>query len=153
MNDHCPRCDAGTSPEGKFCAQCGLSLIGIEGEPVAGQTRHPNPLAVPDEYQLIDDAVDLYFRFESAWGGKRLSGTENIGVVLLNTGYPLREVTLRVRGHDEAGQELFSVEQTADELPRGEPAQIEIASYEIPADLRRLDVTLVSAAFSPAEIE
>ena len=153
MNEHCPRCDATNTTEAKFCAHCGLSLTGLHGKPVAGQTRHPDPLAVPDEYELILGAVDLYFRTESAWGGKRLSGTENIGVVVLNTGYPLCDVALKVRGEDEAGKELFAVERTADDLPRGEPVTIEVPSYEITAEPSRLVVSLVSAAFSPIDTE
>ncbi len=153
MNEHCPRCDAETTPEAKFCARCGLSLTGLHGKAVAGQTRHPSPLAVPDEYELIGGAVDLYFRTESAWGGKRLSGRESIGVVLLNTGYPLCGVTIKVRGEDQAGKELFAIERTADDLPRGEPVTVEVPSYEITAEPARLVVLLVSAAFSPIDIE
>ena len=82
----------------------------------------------------------------SVWPGT-MSGTENIGVILYNIGYPLCEVVLMLRGSDGEGTELFAVEQVANELPRGERVTVEIASYEIPSPPRRLSVALVSAAF------
>ncbi|GAG15174.1 unnamed protein product [marine sediment metagenome] len=124
---------------------------GIRGTPVAGQVRHPEPLSVPADFEPIGDAADLYFRSESAWGGQRLLSTESIGVVVLNTGYSLREATFRVRGEDADGKQLFSVEQATEELPRGEEIKLEIASYEIPSGPERLSVALVSAEFSPVK--
>ena len=74
-------------------------------------------------------------------------------MVLLNTGYPLCDVTLRVVGEGEAGRELFAIERAAEDLPRGEPVTIEVPSYEITAEPRRLVVSLVAATFSPVDIE
>lgn len=137
--------------QARFCARCGLSLVGgASGPPLAGRVRHPNPLAIPDEYELVEDAVQLYFATESVWGGRRLLGTENIGLRLLNVGYSLRNVHVRVRGVDEAGREVLSVELCAPELPRG-TLLLEVPSYEIKEAPAKLRVAMVSAEFAPVD--
>ena len=152
MDERCPRCRQTNLNVARFCGQCGLSLEpGVEGKREAGRVRHPDPLVIPDGCERIINAADVYYRTESAWGGRRLSGTENIGVILYNVGYPLREVVLMVRGYDGEGSELFAVEQVVDELPRGDRVTVEIASYEIPSPPERLSVALVSAEFVQIE--
>jgi hypothetical protein len=118
---------------------------------VPGQIRHPEPLPAPEGFEPIRKAADLYHYSESAWGGRRLLGTENIGFRVFNAGYPLRDVTLSIRGEDDGGSQIFAVEHTVEELPRGEQVTLEVASYEIPAEPKRLTVTLVSAEFYPVD--
>jgi len=95
-----------------------------------------------------EDAADLYYRWESSLGGAALIGTEGVNVIVFNAGYPLREVVFDVRGQGEDGQELFAVERTVEELPQGKQVSLEIPSYELPAPMRSLKVSLVSAGFA-----
>ena len=55
------------------------------------------------------------------------------------------------QGEGEDGQELFTVERAVGELAQGKEASLEVPSYELPAPLRALKVTLVSAKFGPEE--
>ncbi len=151
MDDRCPRCQTRTPAPARFCARCGLALSGGPfGPPAAGRVRHPSPLAIPDDLEPVDGAVQLYFATESAWGGRRLLGTENIGLRLLNAGYAMRDVRLRVRGVDAAGREVLAIELAAPEWPRG-PLTLEVPSYEIREAPAQLKVTLVSAEFAPVD--
>ena len=150
MERTCPRCQSVNRPVARFCANCGLALgTGLDGPSEAGRIRHPEPLAPPEGFELCQQAAELYYHLEAAWGGERLLGTESIGVVLFNAGYPLQEVVLNVRGADDSGKELFSVEHAVQDLPRGEQVKIEVPSYELPAPMRVLSVSLVSAEFGP----
>lgn len=150
MKRICPRCRSLNRPAARFCASCGLSLApGSAGALAAGRIRHPRPLPAPEQFEPCAEAVDLFFRWEAAWGGRVLLGTEGIGVVLFNGGHPLQQVVLKVRGRDEQGGGLFAVEQTVPELPRGEQVRIEIPSYELPAPVRAVSVALLSAEFGP----
>ena len=54
-------------------------------------------------------------------------------------------------GVDGEGNELFAVEQVADELPRSERMTVEITSYDIPSPPERQSVALVSAVFVQIE--
>ena len=119
----------------------------MDGSRRAGRIRHPRATTVPRDYLPCDQAADLYYRSESSLGGETLIATEGINVLVFNRGYPLREVVLEVRGEGDGGRELFSVERTVDELPQGKDVAVEIPSYELPAPLRTLAVTLVSAEF------
>ena len=148
METECPRCQTVNREVAHFCARCGLSLeIGLDGSRRAGQVRHPRPVTVPDQCLPCEGAADLYYRSESSLGGETLIATEGINVLVFNRGYPLREVVLEVRGEGDGGRELFSVERTLGELPQGRDVAVEIPSYELPAPLRTLTVTLRSAEF------
>jgi hypothetical protein len=132
----------------RFCARCGLSLeLGVNGTRRPGRIRHPRPAVVPDGYLPCGSAADLYYRSESSLGGEALLDTEGVNVAVFNAGYPLSEVVFEVQGQGEQGQELFTVERRADELPQGKESWLEIPSYELPAPLRALKVTLLSAEF------
>ena len=145
METECPRCHTVNREVAHFCARCGLSLE--DGSRRAGQVRHPRPVTVPDQCLPCEGAADLYYRSESSLGGETLIATEGINVLVFNRGYPLREVVLEVRGEGDGGRELFTVERTVDELPQGKDVAVEIPSYELPAPLRTLTVTLRSAEF------
>lgn len=148
MATECPRCQAPNPEIARYCAHCGLSLeVGVDGTRGAGRVRHPRPATVPDGYLPCDHAVQLYYRSESSLGGDVLIGTEGVNVIVFNAGYSLREVVLALGGTGKDGKELFAVERTAEQLPQGEEVSLEIPSYELPAPLRALKVSLVSAEF------
>jgi hypothetical protein len=73
-----------------------------------------------------------------------LSGTETIAVLVFNGGHSLREVVLGVCGRDEQGAEAFTMRRELTDLPRGETARLEVASYDLPAPACNIGVTLVS---------
>jgi hypothetical protein len=148
METECPRCHCPNRDIARFCARCGLSLeIGVDGTRRAGRIRHPRPAAVPDGYAPFDGAADLYFRSESSLGGETLIDTEGVSVVVFNSGYPLREVELEVRGEGSNGEELFKMVHSVGELEQAHGVSVEIPSYELPAPLHKLKLALVSAEF------
>jgi len=152
MEMKCPRCHTPNREIARFCARCGLSLkIGVNATRRAGRIRHPQPAAAPDGYTPCREAADLYYRTESSLGGETLIGTEGVNVVVFNAGYPLREVVLEVRGEGKDGQELFKVERGPEDLPHAKEVSLEIPSYELPAPLGALRVSLMSAEFGPEE--
>ena len=148
MDLTCPRCHESNRSEARFCAHCGLLLESADGGPLGpGSVRHPDPLPVPEGFEPCDDTVNLHFRWESAWGGTRLLGTEGMAVALFNGGYPLQTVVLAIRGADKTGRELFALEHPVDEAPRGREVSIEVPSYELPGPVHKVRVSLVSAEF------
>lgn len=80
-------------------------------------------------------------------GGAALIATEGLSVAVFNAGYALSELTLRLRGVGDEGRELFEIERSIQKLGHGAEATLEIPSYEVPAPLRRLTVSLASAEF------
>ncbi len=152
MTQVCPRCQSTNPAAARFCAQCGLVLdAALAGAAVAGRIKHPDPVATPEGFELIDNAVDLYVRWGSAWGGERLLGTENLAGRLFNAGYSLREIVVRVYGEDQSAEQTFSIDKTIEALPRGGEETIEIASWEMPSPAKRVSAALVSAEFAEAE--
>ena len=145
----CPRCGTDNPEVASFCRHCGLALIrGPEGLLGAGRLRHPEPLAVPDGYEPVEGAPDLYFRWQAAWGGEVLLGTETLALTGFNAGYPLAAVVLRVRGEDKGGKAMFTVEKEIGSWPCGGEVTVEIASWEMPAAAPKLVVALASAEFA-----
>jgi hypothetical protein len=152
METTCPRCQTSNCEIARFCGRCGLNLdVGVDGSRRAGRVRHPRPTTVPRDYQPCEGAAELYYHSESSLGGQTLIATEGVNVLVFNSGYPLREVVLTLRGEGDGGRELFRVERTVRELPQGREVAVEIPSYELPAPLRKLAVSLVSAEFSREE--
>jgi hypothetical protein len=150
MTHACPRCFAANPDVARYCRQCGLLLVaGTSGFLGAGQVAHPAPLEAPVGYERFENARDLFYHWEAAWGGQVLLGTETLGVTLFNAGYPLAEVVLRLEGENDAGGKVFEVRRELASWPRGEPIKLEIASWELPDRARRLRLTLVSAQFGP----
>ncbi len=146
----CPRCGDPNRPVARFCSQCGLALDTAMGEGLApGRVRHPRPAAPPPGFLPCDDAAQLYYRWAPSGGGAPLSGTESIDVTIFNAGYPLAEVMLHLCGDGPDGTRAFAVERRLAALPQGEPAPLEVPSYEIAAPLRVLRVALRSAKFAP----
>jgi hypothetical protein len=149
MEGKCPRCRDENRPQARFCARCGLLLESSAGVPLRpGRLSHPNPLPAPDGFQPCAEAENLHFRWESAWGGSMLAGTESISVVLFNGGYPLEAVELQVSGCDGSGRQVLVVEYPVEELPRGREVKVEVPSYELPAPVKELALSLVSAEFA-----
>ena len=91
--------------------------------------------------------MDLYFSYESAWGGQRLLGTEGVSVALFNGGYALVDVALKVSGEDKTGREVCVVDHVLKDLPRGRELDIEVPSYEFPGPVHTLRLSLMSAEF------
>lgn len=110
---------------------------------------HPRPLDRPAGYQAVREAVDLYAKCESAWGGPAILGTEGLAVRVFNCGYDLESVILAIRGTDAKGQTLFSREEEIASLPRGGEATVEVPSYELSVAAHEVAVSLVSAEFRP----
>lgn len=149
MDALCPRCGAPVRKVARFCARCGLRLErGPDGYLDAGRVPHPHPVPPPPNWRAVRQAADLHFRWESAWGGEPILGTEGLAVMLLNGGYPLRNAEIEVVGYDGEGCERFKVKAQAYELPRGRDVRVEVPSYELPNCVcRELTVTLLSAEF------
>jgi hypothetical protein len=151
MKRTCPRCLAGNLSSARYCARCGLDLgPDAEDAPRPGQIRHPNPLVVDDGFKPCSNAVDVYFQWESAWGGTVLLGIEALAVVLFNAGYPLCKIEIEVRGEQPAGTQVFVVQHALETLPRGETVRTEIPSYELPGPADTLTVSLLSAEYASA---
>jgi hypothetical protein len=111
---------------------------------VARGPQHPDPLSAPEDFRLAEGVSDLYYRWEAAWGGAMLLGTETIAVVLFNGGYSLEDVVLRIRGLAASGSEVFSKEETVPVLPRGREVTVEVPSYEVLAPVSDLAVSVAS---------
>jgi hypothetical protein len=90
---------------------------------------------------------DLHYRWQAAWGGAMLSGTETIAVLIFNGGYALEEVALKLHGLDAEGEEAFVIEKSVEHLPRGEEVTIEVPSYELPVPASDITVALLSAKY------
>jgi len=142
----CPKCKKGNVALAEFCAACGFPLGGAEG--AVGRVSHPQPLPVPDGFRKVAATADLYFGIHSAWGGKRLLTTENLGITLLNVGYGLQELALQIEGFDQQGKRLFVIERRLPLLQRGGRVEIEVPSYEIPDPPEAVDVRLVRAEYA-----
>jgi hypothetical protein len=150
MERACPRCHTANPEVARFCRHCGLALVvGPDGLLGAGRLRHPDPLPPPDGCQPFENAPDLHFHCKAAWGGKLLLATEPLTITAFNAGYTLAEVAVRIRGTNDAGEEILVIEQRVAAWPRGGRVTLEIPSYELPAPARKLVVTLVSAEFGP----
>lgn len=143
----CPRCGNVNRGVARYCAQCGLALsAGESGSREAGRVARPDALAVPEGYARVERSADLYYRLESAWGGRRLLDTENIGLVVFNAGYPLRHVLLRVRSGGGA-RGTYEGAYTAAVVPTGVPTLIEIPSWDMPTSVSNVTVELAGAEF------
>lgn len=97
----------------------------------------------------MSGAADVYHAQSSAWGGKRLSPAENIGLTLFNAGYPLCRVELRLS--DATGDGAWEEVCEVAELPRGVPVQLELASWRMPEGVHRVRVALKDAEYSQPE--
>ena len=148
----CPRCHTSNHGVARFCGHCGMLLESMDGGPlVAGRMRHPEPLSAPDGFLPCGLAANLFFHTESAWGGKRLLGTEGLTVTLFNGGYALEDVVLEVRGEDQSGQDRFVLHHRAGALPRGQRVASEVPSYELAEPVRAIRVSLASAEYASDE--
>ncbi|MCC6360553.1 MAG: hypothetical protein IT450_17585 [Phycisphaerales bacterium] len=149
MSSRCPRCSQENPTAARFCARCGLSFgAGVDGSSAAGRVRDAHPLAPPPGWTPVAGAADLVYSTESSLGGDQLIGTEGLMITVMNLGYGLRDATFEIAGFGRDDATLFGVEELVKELPRGGRAAIEIASYRIPAPLRRLEIRLQSAEYA-----
>jgi hypothetical protein len=148
MPRKCPRCSRRNPDVARFCRHCGLGLeAGSAGMLGAGRAPIADPLPGPEGFQPVQDAANLYFRWEAVGGGAPLLGTESLALLLFNGGYDLAEVNLRVVGTGKTGRTLCAIERTIEEWRRGQQVQLEIPSYELPDRVQALYVELRSAEF------
>jgi hypothetical protein len=103
----------------------------------------------PAGYDPVRSATDLYFRWESAWGGPAILGTEGLAVRVFNTGYALQDVMIRLHGTDARGSTLFTREERVPTLLQGAEAVLEVPSYELAVPAHQVAVSLLSAEFGP----
>ncbi len=154
----CPQCHTRNQAEARFCGRCGRPLAdGDEGPGASaeqhssdrsGPARHPDPLAVPAGFEACGGLPDLFYRWEAAWGGSMLIGTETLAVIVFNAGYPLEQVVLKIAGQDDEGREVFAVDHELAELPRGKEVTIEVPSYELSAPAAGITVSLSSGRYA-----
>jgi hypothetical protein len=152
MTRKCPRCSTRNHDAAMFCARCGLALDAEESATADGKRAlcHPDPIRAPAGFRPVEGGPDLYCRWEAAWGGAMLLGTETIAVFLFNGGYSLEDVVLEIRGLDPQRRKVFTKEYTLAALPRGSQATVEIPSYEVSAPASDLAVALVSGRIASA---
>ena len=148
----CPSCGGYLRPTKKTCTHCGLGLeVGPEGVLGAGRAPTTDPLPGPEDFQPVQHAANLYFRWEAIGGGVPLLGTESLALLLFNGGYDLAHVDLRVVGTGKTRRTLCTIDRTIEEWRRGEQVQLEIPSYELPDRVQALYVELRSAEFGRPE--
>ncbi len=142
----CPRCEHDNPPAASFCARCGL-LLGAE-DPRPGRIGHPRPVAPPAGFEPVRGAADLYWRCESALGGRPLLGTEGLRIELFEAGYPLCDLRLHVRGVGAGGQVVLDGQVEVPRIGRGETVAVEVPSYELRDALERVELSLIEAGFA-----
>jgi hypothetical protein len=148
----CPRCGLGNLVLARFCAGCGLSLAGAaQGVARAGRIAHPSPAKAPAAMRACDDAADLHWSWESAWGGTMILGTEGIGITVFNGGYDLARASFEVTGLDERGEDVFRVELEVTGLSQGTKKTADIPSYELTRPATDLKLRLLAADFEPID--
>lgn len=142
----CSSCGRGNVAVAEFCRFCGQPLG--DSPATVGRVSHPNPISTPDGYRRVNSSADLYFQVGSAWGGRRLLATENLGLTFFNAGFSLKEVEISVDGYDKSGGRLFELPRAVESLDRGERLSIEVPSYDIPEPPHEVDVRLVEAKYA-----
>lgn len=141
----CGECSGRNVGAGDFCRHCGKPLNPAHS--TAGRAVHSAPLPVPSAMSPVENAANLFFRIESAYGGPILIGTESLGIILFNGGFELRSVVIRVEGRSKNGARVLDLEKTIDHLPRGRETSVEVPSYDIHEPLHGVRVSLVSAEY------
>jgi hypothetical protein len=136
---------------GRFCGHCGLSIEpGAGGVIAPGRLRDPRSAPVPPGLAPVEDAAGLYFRWESSLGGQPLIETEGLQVEVFNASYGLTDVHLRLTGEGRDSAAVLDLSREISALPKGGRVRLDVPSYEVREELRRLRVRLVSAAFERA---
>lgn len=144
----CEACGAALRQAARFCPNCGRQAAGNSKAPEAPRGPvHPNPLSPPPGMSPVAAAMDVFYQFDSAWGGSRL-GSESLSLGVLSCGHALEAVVLEISGVGGSDQTPFRIRQEIERLPRGEKVRVEVPSYELPDEPRELSVTLVSADVS-----
>lgn len=141
----CEACGAALRQAARYCPNCGQQAAGNSKSPQAPRGPvHPNPLRPPPEMSPVAAAMDVFYQFNSAWGGSRL-GSESLSLGVLSCGHSLEAVVLEISGVGGRDQAPFRIRQEIERLPRGDKVRVEVPSYELPDEPRELSVTLVSA--------
>ena len=76
--------------------------------------------------------------------------TEGFIIRVHNCGYSLCEVQIQIVGQGDGAKRLFEITRGIDDLPHSGEYTIEVPSYEVPAPVRLLKVTLLSAQYGRA---
>lgn len=144
----CGACGAALRQAARYCPSCGQQATGNpRASEVSRGPVHPNPLRPPPEMSPVAEAMDVYYQFDSAWGGSRL-GSESLSLSVLSCGHSLEAVVLEISGVGGQSQATFRIRQEIERLPRGDKVRVEVPSYELPDGPRELSVALVSADVS-----
>jgi hypothetical protein len=114
-----------------------------------GRAAHAKPLPPRAGFVPCLDACDLYVCWHHGNEPPAL-GLEAVTVDVFNAGYDLRSVRLRLVGLDDSGTTLCSVEQSIADLPRGATVRIEVPSYEMTSEIKRLIASLAQAEWATA---
>lgn len=148
MSKRCPTCHRVVRELARYCARCGQSLgASAEGE-WEGRAALPL-LSPPSGFSLCDGACEVFYKWESVWGGRRLLSTETLAVLLFNAGETRADVSLKITAMDAGGRTLASFRPSVAELPRGETVRVEVPSYELPDEVHSFNVVLITD--QPAE--
>ena len=152
----------------RFCGRCGLELsalvdgvaldpfdqeaLGAGPPPENAPTTPKDPLPerpvrgprdLLENFTPFPNAPDLFYCWESAWGGAMLIGTESVAVVLFNRGASLESAVIRIEGFDAIDRTVFGTEKNTGPIPRGAEVTVEVPSYEVPAPVSKMRVSLV----------
>jgi hypothetical protein len=138
-----------------YCSRCGESLPavpmpneaawrGVKKTNVESAGSQPGA-STGGGWRSCDNAADVKYRWGSAWGGRRLLGTENIEVSVVNHGAKLGGVVLELRGLRRGGGKAVRLFQEIGDMPPGREVSFELASYELPDDVEDLVVSIVTS--------
>jgi len=126
-----------------------MALVVASGSREPGRIPHPPPVPAPAGFRPCADATELYYSWESAWGGRPLVGTETLHLTLFNAGYGLCLAEFAVTGVSQNGRETEVGRYLVEDLPRGRVTELEVPSYDIREPLKEVRVALVRSEFAP----
>ncbi len=150
MKRVCPRCNTSNRVVARYCRRCGLWLepLAQGGSLPPGRWPHPAALPPPSGCAPIERSAQLWWRSESAFGGRTLLPTEGLRIALFNGGYTLEEVALEILGADQAGRQACRCTEQIERIEQGRLLTVELPSYEIQRPLRALRLRLLAARFA-----
>lgn len=103
---------------------------------------------MPEGFEPVADAADLYWRCESALGGRPLIGTEGLRIELFEAGYPLSDLRLHIRGFGAGGETVLDQQIRIARIGRGGTVAVEVPSYDVADVLERVELRLLGARFT-----
>lgn len=124
----------------RYCARCGRSLNDRADDPATGHSMLL--LSPPAGFSRCDGTPELYYQWESGWGGRRLLSTETHALMLFNAGATMNDVAMTISALDWNGKAIATIRSTVAVLPRGETIRVEVPSYELPDGIETLTVAM-----------